>query len=98
MIATQHSRSISVSWDTIECIERNGPITGYAVRFHQTNGTIVPGMVTGQTFISNGLIPYSNYEFHVAGFNNNGTGPYTGTLTILTEEESKMNFLEITLL
>ena len=43
-----------------------------------------------RTFTASGLTPYTNYTFRVAGVNSNGTGPYTNTITILTDEDGKL--------
>ena len=85
------SRSVSVSWRQITCIERNGPITNYSVEFLEVGGALIPDVVVNRTFTASGLIPYTNYTFKVAGVNDNGTGPFSNVTSILTEEES--NFL-----
>ena len=86
------SRSVSVSWSTIECIERNGEITNYTVVFQEQGGAVIPGEVDvmDRTFTSSKLTPHTNYTFRIAGVNNNSTGPYT-TITVQTDEDSKLN-------
>ena len=88
------SRSVSVSWSTIECIERNGEImiTNYTVVFQEQGGAVIPGEVNvmDRTFTATGLSPYTNYTFRVAGVNSNGTGPYTNISTILTDEDGML--------
>jgi hypothetical protein len=74
-----------VTWDTTECIERNGIITGYAIEF---NGTTVPEEVVGENFTASGLTPARNYIFRVAGINANGTGPFTNATIVSTDEDS----------
>ncbi len=81
------SRSVSVSWGAIECIERNGVITGYTVEFQEQGGARIPGEVVNQTFTASGLTPHTNYTFRVAGVNSNGTGPFSGTILITTDED-----------
>ena len=94
MTASSTSRSVNVSWDAIECIERNGVITGYTVEYHELGGTrISGGEVVDQTFTLGGLTPHTNYTFSVAGVNSNGTGPFTD-VTLLTEEDSKCVYIE----
>ena len=83
------SRSVTLSWTQIRCIERNGPITKYTVEFRKVGGPLISGVVVNRTFITSGLIPYTNYTFRVAGVNDNGTGPFSNVTSILTEEESK---------
>ena len=81
------SRSITVSWEKIKCIERNGPIINYTVEFQEVGGALIPGVVVNRIFTATGLTPYTNYIFRVAGVNDNGTGPFTNVTSILSEEE-----------
>ena len=83
------SRSVSITWDTIECIERNGVITNYTVVFQEQDGDIIPGEVNemDRTFTASGLTPHTNYTFRVAGVNINGTGPSSDSEVVLTHEE-----------
>ena len=90
VVPSTTSRSVSVSWDAIDCIERNGVITGYTVEFQEQGGARIPGEVVGQSFIASGLTPVTNYTFRVAGINTNGTGPLTNTITILTREDGML--------
>ena len=87
VVPSTTSRSVSVSWDAIDCIERNGVITGYTVEFQEQGGARIPGEVVGQTFTANGLTPQVNHTFRVAGVNRNGTGPFTDIITILNNED-----------
>ena len=74
-----------VTWDTIDCIERNGVITSYSVEFQEEGGADIPGEVMGQSFTASGLTPNTSYTFRVAGVNANGTGPFTENITINTD-------------
>ena len=90
VVFTAASRSVSVSWTTIDCIERNGVITGYEVEFRRVDGTATTdGEVVGQTFTASGLQPYTVYTFQVAGVNSEGRGPFTDTIIIPTDEDGK---------
>ncbi len=90
VVPSTTSRSISVTWQSIECIERNGVITGYEVEFQRVGGTaITDGEVVGQTFTASGLRPFTNYTFRVRGVNSAGRGPFTNTITICTDEDGK---------
>ena len=83
------SKSVSVSWTQITCIERNGPITDYTVEFQEVGEALIPdGVMVNRTFTASGLTPYTNYTFRVAGVNDNGTGPFSNVTSIMTEEES----------
>ena len=86
------SRSISVSWKKIECIERNGPITNYTLEFQEVGWALIPGVLVNRTFTASGLTPYINYTFRVAGVNDNDIGPFSNVTSILTEEEGNQNY------
>ena len=86
---TTTSRNVMISWDTIECIERNGIITGYIVEFQEEGGAMIPGEVVGQNFTVSGLTPATHYSFRVAGVNSNGTGPFTTATITSTDEDCK---------
>ena len=81
------SRSIMVTWDTIECIERNGIITGYTVIFQELGGVNVTSSTVDRTFSATELTPFTSYTFQVAGVNDVGTGPFTNVITVITAEE-----------
>ena len=68
-------------------------ITNYTVVFQEQGGAVIPGEVNvmDRTFTARGLTPYTNYTFRVAGVNSNGTGPFTTTITVQTDEDSKLN-------
>ena len=76
-----------VTWDTIECIERNGIITGYTVVFQEQGGANVPGNTVDRIFSAAGLTPFTIYKFQVTGVNDVDTGPFTDIITITTSEE-----------
>ena len=65
-------------------------ITGYMVEFQEQGGARIPGEVVGQTFTASGLTPHTTYTFRVAGNNINGTGPFTNTSAILTNEDGTL--------
>ena len=90
--STSTARSISVSWDEIDCIERNGMITGYLVRFQQADAATVTNetrVILGTTFSTSELHFLTNYIFQVAGMTSVGTGPFTNPITIHTNEDGK---------
>ena len=82
------SFSITVQWGAVDCIHRNGDITGYSVRYGvQGNGSTqtesVSGGATTEATIS-GLVAGTNYSIEVAAVNSAGTGVYSDPLTVLT--------------
>ena len=78
-----------ISWNTIECIERNGITTGYIVEFQEQGGAMIPGEVVGQSFTAAGLTPATRYTFQLAGVNSNGIGPFTTSAITSTDEDCK---------
>ena len=80
-----------VTWDTIECIERNGIITGYTVIFQEQGGANVPGSTVDRTFSATGLTPFTIYTFQVAGVTDAGIGSTFAVITITTDEEGLHN-------
>ena len=88
VVTSATSRSVNVSWDSIDCIERNGVITGYEVEFHHMATIVIPlGEVVGETFTADSLQPFSVYTFRVAGVNIAGRGQFTDVIIIRTLED-----------
>ena len=80
VIATPASRTVQVTWNTIECIHRNGLITDYAVRLQADSGDMVTDGVVdfdAETYMASGLRPFTRYIFQVAGVNSISTGVFT---------------------
>ena len=79
------STSITVGWDPVECIERNGEIVNYTVRFGPEGGVQNEQTVgTTRTHSVSGLSPSTRYSFSVAAVNSVGAGPFTATLIVET--------------
>ena len=90
--ATSTSSSITVQWGAVDCIHRNGDITGYSVRYGvQGNGSTQTVNVSGgdatMTTIS-GLMASTNYSIEVAAVNNAGTGNYSDAVISETDGEN----------
>ena len=77
------SSSITVQWGAVDCIHRNGDITGYSVRYG-VQPEIVSGGGASQTTIS-GLTPSTEYSIDVAAVNSAGTGDYSNVIMQLTQ-------------
>ena len=82
------SSSITVQWGAVDCIHRNGDITGYSVRYGvQESGSTQTVSVSGggamQTTIS-GLMPSTTYSIEVAAVNSAGTGMYSDAVADMT--------------
>ena len=74
--------TITVKWQKVPCIEQNGDITGYIVRYGSQTQSVSGGTVT-ETTISN-LTPSTTYNVRVAAVNDAGTGPFSSNLFIIT--------------
>ena len=87
------STSITVGWNTVDCIERNGDINNYIVRFGpeggvQSDSTVQSGGIdVAGIYTASGLTPFTNYSFEVAAMNSADTGPFTATLFVVTDED-----------
>ena len=77
---TSTSTTITVQWGAVDCIRRNGDITGYSVRYGERGSAVRLKMVSGggarQTTLY-GLIPSAEYTIEVAAVNNAGVGIYS---------------------
>ena len=87
------SSSITVQWGPVDCIHRNGNITGYSVRYgevgsaegERTVDEMVSGDFSGGMYTISGLSQATEYTFELATETSVGRGPYseaviTGTL------------------
>ena len=91
VIASSTSNSITVQWEAVNCIHRNGDITGYTVRYGvQGNGSTQTASVSGggaTTRLISGLESSTNYSVEVAAVNSAGTGVYSDPYITLTDSK-----------
>ena len=79
--------SISIQWNEVDCVERNGVITSYRVRYGLSSSTsketaTVSGNEAGnRMFSTNRLLIRTSYSFEVAAVNGNGIGVYSTAVT-----------------
>ena len=84
------STSITVGWNPVVCIERNGEIDNYTVWFGpeggvQSESTVQSGGIdVNGTHTASGLNVSSSYNFSVAAVNSAGIGPFTPPLIVET--------------
>ena len=85
------SSSITVQWGAVDCIHRNGDITGYSVRYGvqgsaDGNRTVVmaSGDSIGGLYVIFGLSPSTTYTIEVAAVTSAGTGVYSDPLPVDT--------------
>ena len=60
--------SVTLMWNDLSCVDRNGGLTGYRVQYG-ISSVINAETVTGTTFTVTGLNPSTTYIFEVAGVN-----------------------------
>ena len=73
--------SITVQWERVNCIERNGNITGYIVQYGAketeiTKSVNISGIDNAEVTLT-GLTSATKYSIKVAAVNNAGTGVYS---------------------
>ena len=86
------SSSITVQWGAVDCIQHNGDITGYSVRYGVQGSAegdrtvmMASGDSSGGMYEISGLIPATNYTIEVAAVNSAGTGNYSSSITVQTD-------------
>ena len=72
---------VFLRWGEVPCIQQNGPITGYVVRYYATCGA-ERNVQQNKSVVTTGdtieyLTPNTEYAFQVAAVNVNGTGPFS---------------------
>ena len=88
----ENSTAISVQWGPVEpCADRNGPITGYSVRYGEmgsgsTQNKAVSGDFSGGMATISELTKETVYTVEVAAETRAGTGVYSLPLTIQTPD------------
>ena len=85
------SSSITVQWGAVDCIERNGDITGYSVRYGVVGSAeedrsveMVSGDSNGGIYYISGLSAATKYTVGVAAMNSAGIGEYSKAIDQLT--------------
>ena len=74
------SSSISIQWEAVPCIHRNGNITGYVIQYKEVDeGMFINEMVTENQREANisGFTSSTLYDIRIAAVNSAGTGPFT---------------------
>ena len=79
--------SITVLWQEVTCLGRNGNITGYIVCTMRTGERGILVEVAGDVMEAtvSGLYMATEYTVQVAAMNSVGTGPYSDPLEITTQ-------------
>ena len=82
-LANQTLTSVTVTWEPVLCMYRNGLITGYVIKYNELNNDLVGNKtIEGdknliRMFEITGLKPSTQYEIKIAAVNSVGTGPFT---------------------
>ena len=87
------SSSVSVQWGAVDCIHRNGNITGYSVRYGvqgSGDGDMTVEMSSGNSrggmYQIFGLSTATAYTIEVAAVNSAGTGVYSSAMIAETPD------------
>ena len=75
--------TITIQWNAVECIHRNGDITGYSVRYGDGNPRQTNDIKMEHLIIIR-LNHSTTYTIQVAAVNSVGTGVYSEQLSIST--------------
>ena len=81
---------VFVSWERVDCIDRNSEISGYTVLYGPVGGTAVNDSVSGtnhQTYTAVRLSPSKTYSIEVAAVNSDGgVGPFSSPIFVRTPD------------
>ena len=80
------SSRITVQWGPVDCIHRNGDITGYSVQYGSETVS-VSGDSSGGMHVISDLIPSTTYSIQVAAETRADTGPCSTAVDQLTSSE-----------
>ena len=91
-LRTSTPTSIELNWTNIECLQQNGIITSFTIRYRlqgSTQDTPVNTQTAATSFNVTGLSAFTIYTFSVAGSNSIGMGAFSASADIRTAEDSK---------
>ena len=96
-IINSTSTCVTISWDSVECIHRNGLITHYIISYGPVGDTNLvktdtvnnDGLNAGGNYMATGLSPSQNHLFEVAAMNDAGMGRFAS----LSTNKSKLLFI-----
>ena len=82
-----NSTAVRLSWEEVNCTQRNGTITGYIVQYYIEGGEAVLTVSALQgitSIVISDLTESSFYYIRIAAINDNGMGPYSDALGFYT--------------
>ena len=85
-ITSMNSSSITVQWGPVDCIHRNGDITGYIICYNILNnsGSQHCAPSNDSEIMIDNLDPYATYIIRVRAVNGVGLGPFGENITTST--------------
>ena len=88
-VSVLNSTAITVQWESVPCIHRNGDITGYSVQYTgggSTQTMSVSADSSGGMVTISGLSPATMYKVEVAAVNSADTGVYSSPVMATTPD------------
>ena len=86
--AISSSTSITVQWQEVECVLRNGDITSYTIQYSEVeSGTIQIADVTDRLITISELTASTTYTYQLAAINSAGIGVYSDLKNITTDSK-----------
>ena len=85
------STSITLQWEEVDCLHRNGNITGYSVRYSHSGTTLLKISNTTKVTISQ-LTASTTYSIEIAGVSSIGIGNYSLPLNATTDGKVAEHF------
>ena len=91
------SSTIVLQWEPVDCIHRNGDITGYSVQYgvQGSGSTLTMNVCGGDTYktMITRLNSAANYSIKVAAVNGAGTGDYSKSIYAITSGTYNLIYL-----
>ena len=77
--------SVTLTWNNIPCVDRNGPFLGYVIEYTPDGGMASTTLLTGSNQLT-GLAACTNYTLRIAAQNDASTGEFSSPLSVITNE------------
>ena len=88
------SSSITIQWGPVDCIHRNGDITGYSVQYGEVGSVKNLQVVANRQATITGLDPFTEYIVSVAVITSVDTGVYSAEFVNQTTGEHIYNVID----
>ena len=92
-VTPESSTNLSVSWDPVPPLNKNGVITEYEIRYNQSTFSEEVSFVTvpadSSQLVLVGLEEYVNYTVSVRAYTSVGEGPFSSNITATTLEDGR---------